>query len=197
MSASAAAVAGVGPAGFMTTVLPNARAGADFHAGIAMGKFHGVINPNTPTASRAVVTSTPGRVDARFWPWRRSASPAKYLKIRPARPTSPMPSGSVLPSSRDNKRPSSSRRLKTRSPALSRQSERTSGEASDHAGKALRAAATAASTSLCPPSGKRATMSRVSDGFSLSCTSGALTRSPPMKCVSERVESLPVTRVAS
>src|SRR5271167_4673683 len=84
ISASAAAVAGVGLAGFITTVLPNAIAGADFHAGIAIGKFHGVIRPKTPTASRDVVTSTPARVELKFWPWRRSASPAKYLYMRPA-----------------------------------------------------------------------------------------------------------------
>src|SRR6187551_989242 len=30
-------------AGFKTTVLPNANAGAAFHSGIAIGKFHGVI----------------------------------------------------------------------------------------------------------------------------------------------------------
>ena len=68
MSAIAAAVAGVGPAGFMTTVLPNASAGADFHAGIAIGKFHGVMSPNTPTGSREVVTSTPGRVEVEILP---------------------------------------------------------------------------------------------------------------------------------
>ncbi len=45
-------MAGVGVAGFSTTVLPKASAGALFHAGIAIGKFHGVIRPKTPTASR-------------------------------------------------------------------------------------------------------------------------------------------------
>jgi len=39
-------------AGLITTVLPNASAGAAFHAGIAIGKFHGVIRPTTPSASR-------------------------------------------------------------------------------------------------------------------------------------------------
>src|SRR5262249_23253903 len=73
------------------------------------------------------------------------------------------------------------------SPTRSRQSERTSGEASAHAGNALRAAATAASTSPFPPSGNLATMSRVSDGFSLSWASAAATRSPPMNCVSDCV----------
>ncbi len=48
--------------------LPNASAGAVFQAGIAIGKFHGVMRPNTPTASRNVDASTPGRVESRFCP---------------------------------------------------------------------------------------------------------------------------------
>ncbi|MNN77548.1 hypothetical protein D3C81_1940200 [compost metagenome] len=52
MAIRASAVAGVGPAGLMTTVLPKAMAGAIFQAGMAMGKFHGVIRPKTPTAWR-------------------------------------------------------------------------------------------------------------------------------------------------
>ena len=42
---SAWAVAGVGLADLSTTVLPKASAGAIFQAGMAMGKFHGVIMP--------------------------------------------------------------------------------------------------------------------------------------------------------
>ena len=51
-AAPALAIAGVMLAGLSTTVLPNASAGAAFHAGIAIGKFHGVISPTTPSASR-------------------------------------------------------------------------------------------------------------------------------------------------
>ena len=36
------------PLGFITTALPTASAGAAFQVGIAIGKFHGVINPATP-----------------------------------------------------------------------------------------------------------------------------------------------------
>ena len=52
ISAIAAAMAGVSEADFNTTVFPNASAGALFQAGMAMGKFQGVINPKTPSASR-------------------------------------------------------------------------------------------------------------------------------------------------
>ena len=34
-----------GVAGFITTLLPKASAGAAFQAGMAIGKFHGVITP--------------------------------------------------------------------------------------------------------------------------------------------------------
>ena len=55
----------------MTTVLPKASAGALFHAGIAIGKFHGVISPKTPSGSRYVSTATPGRVESTVTPCRR------------------------------------------------------------------------------------------------------------------------------
>ena len=43
------AVSGVVSAGFSTTVLPHASAGAIFHASISSGKFQGMIWPATPT----------------------------------------------------------------------------------------------------------------------------------------------------
>jgi hypothetical protein len=36
-------------AGFSTTVLPAANAGAIFHASMSSGKFHGITWPQTPT----------------------------------------------------------------------------------------------------------------------------------------------------
>ena len=47
--ASSSAVSGVVSAGFSTTVLPVASAGASFQAAISSGKFHGMIWPATPT----------------------------------------------------------------------------------------------------------------------------------------------------
>ncbi len=49
ISARRSAVSGVVSAGFSTTVLPQASAGAIFHAAIRNGKFHGMICPQTPT----------------------------------------------------------------------------------------------------------------------------------------------------
>ena len=41
-------MSGVVSAGFRTTVLPHASAGASFHAAMSSGKFHGMIWPHTP-----------------------------------------------------------------------------------------------------------------------------------------------------
>src|SRR5579884_3220474 len=49
ISARTSAVSGVVSAGLRTTVLPQASAGASFHAAISSGKFHGTIEPTTPT----------------------------------------------------------------------------------------------------------------------------------------------------
>src|SRR6476469_3458575 len=89
ISASTQAQPGVHWAGLNTTVFPNASAGAIFQAGMAIGKFQGVINPTTPIGSRVISTSTPGRTDGSFSPARRSTSPAKNLKMWPARIVSP------------------------------------------------------------------------------------------------------------
>ena len=53
-SPTRSAVSGVCSAGFMTTVLPQARAGPHFHASISSGKFQGMIWPTTPTGCRSV-----------------------------------------------------------------------------------------------------------------------------------------------
>ena len=52
-------MSGVSSAGFSTTVLPAASAGASFHEAIASGKFHGVISPTTPSGSRNVMATPP------------------------------------------------------------------------------------------------------------------------------------------
>ena len=49
ISANSSAVSGVVSAGLSTTVLPQASAGAIFHASISSGKFHGMTCPATPS----------------------------------------------------------------------------------------------------------------------------------------------------
>ena len=51
ISANLSAVIDVVSAGFKTTVLPQARAGAIFHASISSGKFHGITWPTTPSGA--------------------------------------------------------------------------------------------------------------------------------------------------
>src|SRR5262249_5937621 len=46
---------GVSCAGLITHVLPHTIAGNSFHDGIAIGKFHGVIIPQTPTGVRTAI----------------------------------------------------------------------------------------------------------------------------------------------
>ena len=52
--ANSSVVTGVCSAGFRTTVLPAASAGASLKAIISSGEFHGTMAPTTPTASRNV-----------------------------------------------------------------------------------------------------------------------------------------------
>ena len=68
--------AGVSVAGLKTMVLPQTRAGAIFHEGIAIGKFHGVITPITPIGIRTLMLNLSGSSDGVVWPKSRRPSPA-------------------------------------------------------------------------------------------------------------------------
>jgi len=70
------AQAGVSSAGLSTTVLPLMRAGKSFHAGIAVGKFHGVMQPKTPIGTRTDLASLFGSSDGTVSPESRRPSPA-------------------------------------------------------------------------------------------------------------------------
>ena len=74
MRSSSTAVSGVSSAGFSTTVLPAASAGATFHDAIVSGKFQGVISATTPSGSRKVMSTPPST--GIVWPSRRSGAPA-------------------------------------------------------------------------------------------------------------------------
>src|SRR2546421_11684766 len=97
MSASAQPQPGTRSAGLNTTQLPYASAGAIFQAGIAIGKFHGVIRPTTPIGSRGTSTLMPRRTHGMISPAGRGAPPAENLKIFPAPAGSPAAPGVVLP----------------------------------------------------------------------------------------------------
>jgi hypothetical protein len=70
------ALYGVSSAGLSTTVLPQRSAGNSFHVGIAKGKFHGVINAQTPIGDRTDMANLSGSSDGVVSPKSRRPSPA-------------------------------------------------------------------------------------------------------------------------
>ena len=160
-------------------MFPYASAGAIFHAGIAIGKFHGVMTLTTPIGSRVTDTSMPGRTESSRCPLGCSTAPAKYLRICPARTTSPRASGSVLPSSRASRSPSSSARARTSLPALSSTVDRSHGVVRDHTGKAVAAASIAAFAAVASTPPYSRTTSERSDGLTSACASPPVTGAPP------------------
>ena len=71
------ALSGAAEAGLSTTVLPQISAGASFQAGIALGKFQGVIRPTTPIGLRMANMWTRSRSEGTSMPGMREPSPAK------------------------------------------------------------------------------------------------------------------------
>src|ERR1700746_993791 len=67
---------GVSCAGLITQVLPHTIAGSNFHEGIAIGKFHGVIIPQTPRGWRIAIANLLGSSEGVVGPNRRRPSPA-------------------------------------------------------------------------------------------------------------------------
>src|SRR3989442_10962196 len=86
MSASAQPQPGTRSAGLNSTQLPYASAGAIFQAGIAIGKFQGVIRPTTPIGSRGTPTPLPRPLGGKNSPPACDPPPPKKLKILAARP---------------------------------------------------------------------------------------------------------------
>src|SRR5262245_30568670 len=78
ISASARAVSGVCAAGFNTTVLPHASAGATCHVACNIGKFHGTIEPTTPSGSRSEYVRNGPVETGSTSPCSFVAQPAKY-----------------------------------------------------------------------------------------------------------------------
>ena len=67
--------AGVSVAGLKTTVFPATSAGAIFHDGIAIGKFHGVMTPMTPIGIRTDIWNLFRSSDGVVCPKSRRPSP--------------------------------------------------------------------------------------------------------------------------
>ncbi len=67
---------GVSCAGLITQVLPQTTAGSSFHEEMAMGKFQGVIMPQTPIGWRTAMANLLGSSEGTVGPNRRRPSPA-------------------------------------------------------------------------------------------------------------------------
>ena len=74
--ASATTDAGVSLAGLITMVFPAMSAAIDFHAGIAIGKFHGVTRAQTPSGWRMHIANLFGSSEGVVKPKSRRPSPA-------------------------------------------------------------------------------------------------------------------------
>src|SRR5882724_11313458 len=67
---------GVSCAGLITQVFPQTMAGSSFQEGIAMGKFHGAIMPQTPIGVRIAMANLLGSSEGVVGPNKRRPSPA-------------------------------------------------------------------------------------------------------------------------
>src|SRR5690606_21952596 len=78
---------GVSSAGLITTEFPLIRAGAVFQAGMAIGKFHGVMRPTTPSGSRLVRTVVSASALSKVNPVADQPAAPKNWNTPIARPT--------------------------------------------------------------------------------------------------------------
>ena len=115
---------GVSDAGLMTTVLPQMRAAMPFHAGMAIGKFHGVMRPATPRGMRTAILNLLCNSEGVVTPKRRRPSPAARKAMSIASCTSPFVSSNTFPISRVISRAILSLSRLRMSPTLKRNSAR-------------------------------------------------------------------------
>src|SRR5262249_3968972 len=67
---------GVIEEGLKTTVFPQTSAGTIFQDGIAIGKFQGVMTPQTPSGWRTDIANLSRNSEGTVWPYMRRPSPA-------------------------------------------------------------------------------------------------------------------------
>src|SRR5258706_1574774 len=178
-----APVKAVRVAGLKTTVLPEINAGAIFQTGMETGKFHGAIAATTPSGCFSVYAKFFGSSLGTVSPPRRRPSPAMNSRMLIDFCTSPSASFRALPSSRVIRRATSSFCCSINSAAFASTRLRTGAGVSRHAGKASRAAATAARVSSRVDSGANPMISSRLAGLRRSAVLVAedSTQRPPMK----------------
>src|SRR6202011_4193196 len=89
ISTSLVATIGVSDAGLKTTALPAISAGKIFQDGIAIGKFHGVMQATTPSGTRTVIAHLFLSSEGTVSPCGCRPRPAAYLPMSIASWTSP------------------------------------------------------------------------------------------------------------
>src|SRR5579864_5206808 len=178
---------GVVLAGFSTTVLPAAIAGATLLAARVSGKFHGTIAPQTPIGLRTTSPYVVRSGSRTYCPWILSARSANQPMFSPNRLASRRDSSSVLPCSLVRMTAISSTFLSMWSAALWRISRRWLAGSFDQVANALAAACAALSTSAASPAGTSSTTSPVAGlRTSYVLPDAALVRSPSMIIVAMR-----------
>ena len=145
--ANFSASSGVSLAGLRITALPASSAGNVFHAGIAMGKFQGVIIPTMPMGWRMVILNLLCIAEGIVSPSARRPSPAINLATSIAVCTSPRVSLSTLPISRVISAANSSLCCSNNRDVRNKISPRSGAGIAAQAGCAFLAAATASSRS--------------------------------------------------
>jgi hypothetical protein len=97
---SQSAQIGVSSLGFRMTVLPETSAGVISQSGIAIGKFHGAMQPTTPFGLRRMKASFSETSLLMIWPTGSLPNPAAYCTMWSDSMTSARPSLRGLPHSR-------------------------------------------------------------------------------------------------
>ena len=133
--------------GLSTNVLPVAIAIGCIHIGTMTGKLNGVIPAQTPSGWRNENESTSVETWSEYSPLTSSGIPQAYSATSMPRMTSPLASSTTLPCSEATIRASSSACCSTRLRNANMIRERRTTLTSFHDSNAVRAAATAASTS--------------------------------------------------
>ena len=161
-------------------VLPQAIAKGRNQNGTMAGKLNGAMAAQTPTGCRKVSVSTAVATFSSTRPCMVWGMAVAASTISMARPTSARASGKVLPISRVTARAISSWWASSTWRKPNSQRARSIVERLRQAGKAARAAATAASTSSAPDSGTRASTSPVAGLVTSSWSPAAAGRQSPL-----------------
>ena len=163
--------------GLSTNVLPQASATGIIQSGHMIGKLNGVIPTQTPRGCLIVWESMPVPTSAECSPLSKCGMPVANSTTSSPRWTDPAASGRVLPCSSVMAAAISSVCCSSRSRKTMRIRARRSGVVERHAGKAVRAAWTAASTLESSANGTVRTPRPVA----------LLVTSPPARSLSHRV----------